>query len=64
MALAVDAAGPLRRVHRADQLTIVPIRRHLSNRAIDVVPRQESAGTDTPVSTGEGEAPGEHCPTS
>ncbi|WP_405597642.1 hypothetical protein OHB53_07870 [Streptomyces sp. NBC_00056] len=43
--------------------TIDPIRRYLSHQAIsDAVPRQESAATDTPVSTGEGETSGEHCP--
>ncbi|MFD5124649.1 hypothetical protein [Streptomyces sp. NPDC058385] len=40
-----------------------PVRKHLSHQAIgDAVTRRESAATDTPVSTGEGETPGAHRP--
>ncbi|WP_329567358.1 hypothetical protein [Streptomyces sp. NBC_01361] len=62
VALAVDAWVLFAASTVPTLLIIVPIRRYLSNRAIDEVTRQESAATDTPVSTGGGETPGERCP--
>lgn len=62
MALAVYARVLFATSTVLPLLTIVPIRRYLSNRAIDAVVRQGCAATDTPVSTGVGETSGGHCP--
>ncbi|PJN11059.1 hypothetical protein CG723_08780 [Streptomyces sp. CB01635] len=60
--LAVDGWVPFAAAHRATPLTIVQIRRHLSNRAVDEVTRQEvrprtrrcrSAREKRPVSTAQ-----------